>query len=92
MKKVSSVPELFSNIRRDITDFKERLLGNLSRQIVSNLRSNDKDIPLDVREFEDGLTIKSKGQAPEEVIVKRNLLFAEAIEKIDIDASVRGIK
>lgn len=92
MKKISSVPELFSNIRKDIRDYKERILGSLSRQVVSNLRSGDKDIPLDVREFEDGLTIKSKGQAPEGVIAKRHLLFAEAVEKIDIDASIRGAK
>ena len=82
MKKIRSAAELFTHIRKDIQDYKDRSAARISRMIVDNIRAADKDISLEVSETEDGISIKSAGKADKETVSKRTLIFAETFEKI----------
>ena len=84
MKKVRSTSELFTHIRNDIRDYKDRSIARLSRATVDNIRAADKDISLEVSETEDGIRIKSAGKADKDTISKRTTIFAETFEKIKI--------
>ena len=83
MKKVRSVQELFTHIRNDIKDYKERLLGRLSRTAIENIRSKDKEMSLEVSEIKDGVTIRSEGSADAETVARRTLTFAETATKLE---------
>ena len=82
MRKVRSTAELFTHIRKDLQDYKERSIARFSRAAIDNIKSGDKDISLDVRETERGIIIKSEGKADSGTVAKRKMIFAGTFEKL----------